>query len=296
MGSEQHYADEAPVRRVHVDGFWMDPFPVTNERFEQFVHETGYVTTAELTPSASDGQPARPDRQFPGSLVFDPPSMVADLRTPVWWHFRRGADWRHPVGPASSVRGLASHPVVHVSYADALAFAKHYGAMLPTEAEWEFAARGGLDGAEYAWGPSLMPSGKCMANFWQGDFPCHNTLDDGYYRTSPVNAFPANAYGLHDMIGNVWEWTSDWYRPTHPCDKYKDCCTRNPRCDRPEESYDLRPGAAHVPRKVVKGGSHLSAPNYCRRYRPAARQPEPVHASSCHVGFRCIVRATIARV
>jgi len=291
MGSDKHYPEEAPAHRVRVDGFWIDRFPVTNERFARFVGETSHVTFAELPPNPSEYPGAHPHMLHAGSLVFEPPEEPVDLSKPSWWNFRRGADWMHPTGPWSSLHGLEHHPVVHVTYADALAFAAYAGMMLPTEAEWEFAARGGLDGAEYAWGDELTPGGRPMANFWQGAFPYQNTKLDGYERTSPVGAFPANGYGLHDMIGNVWEWTIDWYRPRQDAAQHKSCCIpNNPRSSSPDGSYDPRPQAARIPRKVLKGGSHLCAPNYCRRYRPAARHPQPIDTSSSHVGFRCIVR------
>jgi formylglycine-generating enzyme required for sulfatase activity len=202
-----------------------------------------------------------------------------------------GADWRHPYGPKSDINVLDHHPVVHVSFSDALAYAGWVGKDLPTEAEWEFAARGGQEGAEFAWGDELTPGGKHMANTWQGDFPRHNDNEDGYERTSPVTAFPPNGYGLHDMIGNVWEWTSDWYSNKHEAEAPKACCIpQNPRGGREDCSYDPCQPNIKIPRKVLKGGSHLCAPNYCRRYRPAARHAEPVDTSACHVGFRCVVR------
>jgi formylglycine-generating enzyme required for sulfatase activity len=182
--------------------------------------------------------------------------------------------------------------VVHVAYCDAEAYAAWAGKELPSEAEWEFAARGGLDGATYAWGEEFMPGGKLMANTWQGEFPWQNRVEDGYESTSPVGTFPENGYGLHDMIGNVWEWTTDWYRAAHEGDAPKACCVpRNPRGGDREASFDPRQPEIKIPRKVLKGGSHLCAPNYCRRYRPAARFPEPVDTSTCHVGFRCIIRS-----
>jgi sulfatase modifying factor 1 len=203
-----------------------------------------------------------------------------------------GADWRHPYGPKSNINGLDSHPVVHVAYADALAYARWAGAELPTEAEWEFAARGGLAGAEFAWGDALNPGGRQMANTWQGNFPHQNLCHDGFARTSPVTAFPPNAYGLYDMIGNVWEWTCDWFGPKHDADPAKACCVpQNPRGGREEDSFDACQPQSRIPRKVLKGGSHLCAPNYCRRYRPAARHPEPVDTSMSHVGFRCVFRS-----
>ncbi|MGA8759312.1 MAG: formylglycine-generating enzyme family protein, partial [Stellaceae bacterium] len=210
-----------------------------------------------------------------------------------WWAFKFGASWRRPNGPRSSLYGLNDHPVVHVAYSDALAYAKWAGKDLPSEAEWEFAARGGLDGAEFAWGNELTPDGKQMANTWQGAFPHENLKLDGYERTSPVAAFPPNGYGVYDMIGNVWEWTSDWYSLRHEADSQKACCIPiNPRGGREDASYDSCQPEIRIPRKVLKGGSHLCAPNYCRRYRPAARHPEPVDTSTSHVGLRCVVRQT----
>jgi formylglycine-generating enzyme required for sulfatase activity len=208
-----------------------------------------------------------------------------------WWTFKFGANWRRPYGPRSSLSGRNDHPVVHVAYSDALAYAKWVGKDLPTEAEWEFAARGGLDGAEFAWGDELTPDGKQMANTWQGAFPHENLKLGGYDRTSPVTAFPSNGYGVYDMIGNVWEWTSDWYSAGHEADARKACCIpTNPRGGREETSYDPCQPEIKIPRKVLKGGSHLCAPNYCRRYRPAARHAEPVDTSTSHVGFRCVLR------
>jgi sulfatase modifying factor 1 len=292
MGSDRHYREEGPAHRVHVDGFAIDRFPVTNARFRRFVEETSYVTFAELVPKASDYPRVVADMLYAGSLVFVPPVAPADLRLPLWWQFMRGANWRHPLGPDSSLEGRSNHPVVHVTYRDAQAFARWEGKAIPTEAEWEYAARGGLDGAEYAWGDDLTPGGRPMANTWQGDFPWHNRLEDGYERTSPVGAFPCNGYGVHDMIGNVWEWTADWYRPRHAAEAHnRRHVSHNPRVALPLESHDPRETETHVARKVMKGGSHLCAPNYCRRYRPSARRPETIDTSACHVGFRCIVRS-----
>jgi formylglycine-generating enzyme required for sulfatase activity len=291
MGSDSHYPEERPVHRVSVDGFWIERTPVTNAQFARFVEATGHVTFAEITPRAEDYPGALPDQLFAGSLVFVKPDQPVDTRDfRNWWHWTRGADWRHPYGPDSTIDGLSDHPVVHVAFADAEAYAKWAGKTLPTEAEWEFAARGGLDGAAYAWGDDFRPRDRHMANTWQGDFPWQSTGGDGYEGTSPVGAFPPNGYGLHDMIGNVWEWTTDWFVAKHPGEVVKACCIpRNPRGPRAEDSYDpCEP--IKIPRKVLKGGSHLCAPNYCRRYRPAARFPEPVDTSTCHVGFRCIVR------
>ena len=292
MGSDKHYPEERPVHPVHVDGFWMDRHPVTNAEFAEFVAATGHVTFAEIPPDPKDYPDARPEMLYAGSLVFVRPAGPVDRRDfRNWWQFMRGADWRHPRGRGSSLADLNDHPVVHVSYADAEAYAAWAGKMLPTEAEWEFAARGGLDGAEYAWGHELHPGGNAMANTWQGDFPWENFCDDGYEGTSPIGAYPPNGYGLVDMIGNVWEWTRDWYSTAHPHDPTKTCCVpHNPRGAPEDQSYDPCQPKIKIPRKVLKGGSHLCAPNYCRRYRPAARFPEPVDTSTCHVGFRCIVR------
>jgi formylglycine-generating enzyme required for sulfatase activity len=296
MGSDHHYPEERPAHRVAVDGFRIDPTPVTNRQFRAFVRATGHVTFAEISPDPKSYPGALPHMLYAGSLVFTPPDRPVDLRMwGEWWALLKGADWRHPYGPKSNINGLDNHPVVHVTYADAQAYAQWAGKDLPTEAEWEFAARGGLDGAEYAWGDELTPRGKHMANTWQGAFPRENLCADGFARTSPVTAFPANGYGLHDMIGNVWEWTSDWYTTRHEADAAKACCIpRNPRGGREEESYDPCQPQIVIPRKVLKGGSHLCAPNYCRRYRPAARHAEPVDTSTSHVGFRCVRRGDMA--
>jgi formylglycine-generating enzyme required for sulfatase activity len=293
MGSNSHYPEEAPVHRVTVDGFWIDMTPVTNAQFRAFVEATGYVTFAEIPPKAEDYPGALPHMLKAGSLVFNPPRGAVDLRDwSKWWEFRFGANWRKPYGRGSWIKTLDDHPVVHVAYRDAEAYAAWAGKELPTEAEWEFAARGGLDGAEFAWGDELMPGGRHIANTWQGNFPHENLKLDRYERTSPVRAFPPNGYGVYDMIGNVWEWTTDWYAPKHPADAPKACCIpENPRGARREASYDPCQPHIKIPRKVLKGGSHLCAPNYCRRYRPAARHPEPIDTSTSHVGFRCVIRA-----
>jgi formylglycine-generating enzyme required for sulfatase activity len=227
-----------------------------------------------------------------GSLVFSPPDHPVDLRDfSNWWAFKFGANWRRPYGKGSSIRGLDDHPVVHIAYRDAEAYAAWAGKALPTEAEWEFAARGGLDGAEFAWGDELTPGGRHMANTWHGNFPYERLPTDRYERTSSVKTFPPNGYGLYDMIGNVWEWTADWYSPKHEADASKPCCIpENPRGGGEAGSYDPCQPQIRISRKVVKGGSHLCAPNYCRRYRPAARHAQPVDTSMSHVGFRCILR------
>jgi formylglycine-generating enzyme len=292
MGSDRHYPEEAPVRRVTVDGFRMDRTPVTNRQFREFVETRGYVTLAEIAPDPKDYPGALPHMLKPGSLVFSPPDHAVDLRHFAnWWSFKFGANWRRPYGKGSSIRGLDDHPVVQIAYRDAEAYAAWAGKVLPTEAEWEYAARGGLDQAEFAWGDQWTPAGRYMANTWQGEFPRENLASDGYARTSPVGAFPPNGFGLSDMIGNVWEWTADWYSAAHSGEAPKACCIpENPRGGPEAGSYDPCQPQIMIPRKVVKGGSHLCAPNYCRRYRPAARHPQPVDTSMSHVGFRCIAR------
>jgi formylglycine-generating enzyme required for sulfatase activity len=293
MGSDRHYPEEAPVHHATVDAFRLDRHPVTNAQFARFVAETGHVTVAEVPPDPADYPAAVPELLHAGSLVFvQPRRRVSGANVGDWWRFLRGADWRHPYGPGRSLDGLDDHPVVHVAYADAEAYARWAGARLPTEAEWEFAARGGLDGAEYAWGDEFTPGRRFQANTWQGAFPWQQLARDGFARTSPVGAFPPNGYGLVDMIGNVWEWTADWYAPRHADDAAHACCApRNPRGPAEADSSDPADPATPFPRKVLKGGSHLCAPNYCRRYRPAARFPEPVDTSTSHVGFRCAADA-----
>jgi formylglycine-generating enzyme required for sulfatase activity len=292
MGSDHHYAEEAPARWVEVDGFWIDAAPVTNRDFARFVRETGWVTVAEKPADAMDYPGAPPEMLAPSSLVFTPterPVPLNDLR--AWWRYTQGADWRHPLGPESSLVGLWDHPVVHVAWADVEAYARWAGKDLPTEAEWEFAARGGLDGAEFAWGEDLHPEGRMMANTWQGRFPYETLKRGGAYRTSRAGSFPANGYGLYDMIGNVWEWTQDWWTAKAEAAASPCCALRNPRGGAMEASGDPSCPGGHIPRKVLKGGSHLCAPSYCRRYRPAARHAQPIETSTSHIGFRCIARS-----
>ena len=277
MGSDKFYREERPVRRETVRGFWIDEHPVTNAQFCHFVGATGYVTTCERPPDPALYPDADPSLLVPGSLVFRKPRGPVDLRdNRAWWEYVPGADWRHPRGPGSGLDGLNDHPVVHVSYADARAYARWAGKELPREAEWEFAARGGLDGASYAWGEDFAPGGQAMANTWRGRFPWENLGASGYEGTSPVRAFPPNGYGLYDMIGNVWEWTASAFTKPGADDSTQSCCA--------PKTLD----ADAV--RVVKGGSHLCAPNYCLRYRPAARQGEAVDTSACHIGFRCVLR------
>ena len=289
MGSDHHYPEEAPRHRVRVDGFWMDRTPVTVRQFTEFVRATGHVTTAEIAPNPDDYPGALPELCHPGSLVFSPPGHPVDLSDwSQWWEFRLGADWRHPDGLGSSSEELLHHPVVHVTYGDAAAFAEWAGKRLPTEAEWEIAAWGGTENAEFAWGAQLEPDGRHFANVWQGEFPWQNLASDGFERTSPVGTFPSNGFGLTDMIGNVWEWTDDWYRARHPEAADKPCCVpANPRGGPKSDSHD-RCDRVAIPRKALKGGSHLCAPNYCRRYRPAARHAQPIDTSTSHIGFRCV--------
>jgi formylglycine-generating enzyme required for sulfatase activity len=297
MGSDHHYPEEAPAHNVNVGGFWISRCAVTNTEFKRFVDATGYVTLAERPANAADYPGAKPELLAPSSVLFKKPGAPVDLRNHYnWWIYVAGANWKHPRGPASNIRQLMNHPVVHVAFEDADAYARWAGRALPTEAEWEFAARGGLDDVEFAWGNEFMPAGKPMANTWQGDFPWQNLAEDGYEWTAPVGSFPPNGYGLYEMTGNVWEWTTDWYQDHGKI--RKPCCTLdNPRgCGDPKESYDPLTPEIKIPRRVMKGGSFLCAPNYCRRYRPAARMAQGIDTSTCHLGFRCIVRPAAADV
>jgi formylglycine-generating enzyme len=278
MGSEEFYPEERPVHRVAVDGFWLDELPVTAADFRRFVRETAYVTVAERPLDPREYPDADPELLVPGSLVFrrtTGPVPLDDFRN--WWEYVPGAYWKRPGGPGTTINGRDRHPVVHVAFEDAEAYAAWAGKALPTEAEWEYAARGGLEGAAFAWGDEQFPDGKPAANTWQGRFPWENLKLDGYEGTSPVGSFPPNGYGLFDMTGNVWEWTTDFYAPASEGDA--------PACCAPA----LLPGES-IPRRVIKGGSHLCAPNYCLRYRPAARQGEAVDTSTAHIGVRCLVR------
>jgi len=292
MGSAGFYPEERPVRRVDVDGFWMDECPVTVAEYGRFVASTNYVTVAERPLDPAEYPEAEPALLEPGSLVFCQPGGPVDLRDPAgWWRYLPGTQWRHPRGPGSTARGLGRHPVTHVAAEDAEAYAAWAGKELPSEAEWEFAARGGLDGAVFAWGDEFEPDGSAMANTWRGEFPWQNRAPGGRAGTSPAGSYPPNGYGLSDMTGNVWEWTSDYFtrQPAQQADR--GCCApRNPRVTSAEASLVTGEPGAHIPRRVIKGGSHLCAPNYCLRYRPAARQGEAVDTSTAHLGFRCIVR------
>jgi formylglycine-generating enzyme len=292
MGSDRHYPEEAPAHSVAVSPFRIDRTPVTNRQFRRFVEATGYISVAEIAPDPKDYPGALAQMLKPGSLVFAPPRHAVDLRDwSQWWRFEFGANWRRPYGRGRSNHGIEDHPVVHIAYKDAEAYATWVGKELATEAEWEYATRGGLAEAEFAWGDELTPGGRHMANIWQGMFPYENLAADGYTRTSPVGTFPPNGYGLLDMIGNTWEWTSDWFSVRHAADAPKACCIpQDPPGGRKHDSYDSCDTAMVIPRKVVKGGSHLCAPNYCRRYRPAARHAQPVDSGMSHVGFRCVIR------
>jgi formylglycine-generating enzyme required for sulfatase activity len=284
MGSTDFYPEERPVREVTVEAFWMDESPVTNAQFRCFIEDTGYVTCAERAVTSAQYPNADPALLVPGSAVFHKPRTPVDLRDlRNWWTYVPGASWCHPEGPGSDLEGRETHPVVHVAYEDAASYARWAGKELASEAEWEFAARGGLSGATYAWGDEFAPGGRRMANTWEGSFPW-NRRNTACQRTSPVGSFPPNGYGLYDMIGNVWEWTAEpWYvRPPGP--PATSCCSGPDPSPTPVVT-----GVGTM--MVVKGGSYLCAPNYCRRYRPAARQGEAIDTSTSHIGFRCVERA-----
>ncbi len=283
MGSETGTPDERPVRRVEIDGFWMERTEVTNRAFAEFVERTSYVTVAERTPTPEDFPGVPEENLVPGALVFTPPAGPVDYDDPtLWWRYVPGACWRHPLGPDSDLEGLDDHPVVQVAYEDALAYARWRGWDLPTEAEWEYAARGGLREAIYPWGTLRHPAGPAPANIWQGPFPTENTALDGFAGTAPVGRFPANAWGLRDMAGNVWEWCRDWYAP----DSYRRGVRRNPTG--PSRSFD--PQEPGVPKRVMRGGSYLCSDAYCRGFRVAARMKTSPDTGLCHLGFRCVFR------
>jgi formylglycine-generating enzyme required for sulfatase activity len=295
MGSADFYPEEAPVREVEVGGFAIDRGPVTVAHFARFIEQTGYVTVAERPPDPTDYPDADPLLLSEGSVVFHPtPGPVALDDPSRWWAYVPGANWRHPWGANSDNSERADHPVTHVAFEDAQAYASWAGKQLPSEAEWEYAARGQLNGAVFAWGDQEQPGGELMANFWQGEFPWLNTGAKGWRGTTPVGLFSANGFGLYDVTGNVWEWTSDYYSRRGLASEAgsRPCCkpTPDPRVASPDESYDRGQPGASIPRRVIKGGSHLCAPSYCLRYRPAARQPEAIDTSTSHIGFRCIIR------
>jgi formylglycine-generating enzyme len=286
MGSDfPMFRDAQPVHRVHVDGFFLDKTEVTNEQFQRFVQATGYVTVAERIPSPEDFPGAPPENLIAGSVVFIAPPGPVPLNDHFrWWSYIKGADWRHPQGAGSTIEGKMNHPVVHVAYDDVLAFAAWNGKRLPTEAEWEFAARGGLDKKPYVWGDDFEPEGRPMGNSFQGHFPDHNTGQDGFEATAPVMSFPANGYGLYDMAGNVWEWTSDWYRPDYYRTVAASGVVRNPRG--PSDSFD--PSEPGVRKKVHKGGSYLCTDQYCARYMPGGRGKGATDTGTSHLGFRLV--------
>jgi formylglycine-generating enzyme required for sulfatase activity len=288
IGSDRHYAEEGPAHLVDVDGFWMETHAVTNARFAEFVNATGYLTVAERPIEAKDSPGAPVGNRQPGSMVFTGTHGPVDLRhLSQWWRWTPGACWRRPDGPGSSIEGRGHHPVVHVAYEDATAYAAWAGRLLPTEAQWEVAARGGLNGSTYVWGDEPEAGGQRLANYWHGDFPWHPA--PGYGSTAPVGSYPANGYGLYDMAGNVWEWTTDWYSARHLADDAHGCCVpRNPRGTSESRSVDPAQPQLAVPRKVIKGGSFLCSDSYCLRYRPAARRPQMIDTGMSHIGFRCI--------
>jgi len=286
FGGNNAMLDARPVHRVALDGFWMDRTEVTNRQFAAFVTATGYVTVAERAPKAEDFPGAPPENLVAGSIVFTPPAHRISLENHYqWWAYVPGADWRHPTGPQSSIEDALDNPVVQVAYDDAVAYAQWAGKRLPTEAEWECAARGGLTGAVYPWGNEFRPGGRWMANTWQGAFPAQNTTEDGYAGLAPVGTYPANAYGLHDVSGNVWEWCSDWYRP----DTYAGGATAaQPLIDPqgPSSSHDPQePGQA---KRVMRGGSFLCTDQYCSRYIVGTRGKGEVSSGCNHIGFRCV--------
>ena len=260
VGSDRFYPEEAPVRQVSIASFEIDQAPVTNAEFQQFVDATGYQTVSERPPDPTLYPDLPPEEQIPESVVFLPPPPTVDRSEPLsWWALIAGADWRHPQGPDTNIEGLMQHPVVHVAFEDALAYADWVGKRLPTADEWEVAARGGLVDQDYAWGSEKIPDGRWLANVWQGPFPWQNKETDGWFWTSPVGSFPANGYGLVDVCGNVWEWTSTPYAV-------------------PEGEQE---------RRVIKGGSFLCADNYCHRFRPSALMGQTLDTATCHMGFRC---------
>ena len=289
--------NERPAHRVEVTGFWMDTQDVTNAEFSRFVKVTGYVTTAEkpidweeMKKQIPPGTPKPPDEALkPGSLVFNPPDHPVNLNNMSgWWKWTSGADWQHPQGPQSSIAGKENYPVVQVSWDDAAAYAKWAGKRLPNEAEWEFAARGGLEGKRYAWGNEFKLGGKYMVNLFTGDFPWHNTAEDGFAGIAPVKSFPPNGYGLYEITGNVWQWTADIYR----ADMHEQASRQKPGgCLMITAAYDPTRDVPDAMERVIKGGSFLCNAAYCESYRPSARRGTPPDTASEHVGFRCVMDA-----
>jgi len=289
MGSDRHYPEEKPVGPVAVDGFWMDETAVTNREFARFTEATGYVTVAEKAPDPAMYPGADPALLVPGSITFAQPRQPVDLSNPMgWWAWTPGASWRHPWGPKSDLEGKEDHPVTQVAFEDADAYARWAGKALPTEAQWERAGRGGLEGAEFGWGDEIAPGGEERMNRWIGEFPWKFRPRRGGPRkpgTVPVKSYEPNPYGLYEMTGNAWEWTQTWFSDQHAEPASRCCAPSNPRGPSVDASRDPASG---IPRKVIKGGSFLCAENYCSRYRPAARIPESVESATCHVSFRCI--------
>jgi formylglycine-generating enzyme required for sulfatase activity len=285
-GGHDPMADARPIHRVYVDGFWMDQTDVTNEQFAKFVMARGYVTVAERKPRAEDYPGAPPENLVAGGIVFTPPANPVPLNDHYqWWRYIAGANWRHPLGPASGINGKEKYPVVQIAYEDAQAYAKWAGKRLPTEAEWEFAARGGLAGNLYAWGNDFHPQGKWMANTHQGHFPLDDQGADGFAGIAPVAQFPTNGYGLYDMAGNVWQWTSDWYRPNY----YEQLASQGgvaPNPQGPDSSWD--PSEPSERKRVLRGGSFLCTDQYCARYLVGSRGKGEISSSSNHLGFRCV--------
>jgi len=285
MGSDRFYPEEAPVREVSVESFWIDPCAVTNAEFSKFVRKTGYATIAEREPNPDDFPGAPAENLVPGAVCFHMTPGPVNLRDFMqWWSWVPGACWKHPEGPGSSIESRPDHPVVHVAYEDVESYARWAGKRLPTEAEWEFAARGGLDGKDFVWGDEMLPGGVPAANTWQGNFPYRSTAKRGP-GTMPVGSFAANGFGLYDMAGNVWEWTSDWYVADRT-ELESPCCAGGAAAR--ERSYDACQPATRIPRRVLKGGSFLCSPEYCLRFRPAARSPQMIDTGMSHVGFRCV--------
>jgi formylglycine-generating enzyme required for sulfatase activity len=289
MGSNDDYPEERPVHQVRITSFYIDRFLVTNKEFEKFVNETGYLTFAERPLNVADYPGVPADVLLPGSLVFFPKPGATEWRGVVdCWDYVPNTNWRSPSGPGSSILGLEDHPVVHVAFEDAVAYAAWARKELPTEAQWEYAARGGSDCTRYSWGDYLVPDGKLMANIWYGEFPRRDPMSCARGTTSAVGQYPPNGYGLYDMIGNVWEWTRDWFNSEHSAAASSCCIPLDPDGGVEMKSLDPAQPEMSLPRKVVKGGSFLCAPNYCRRYRPAARQPQMIDTSTSHIGFRCV--------